>query len=696
MGLAVEDRLLLKCCRVKMGEEAIRTASDLLEQNLDWDYILEASIRHGVSPLLHHGLEQIAERTPIEGLVPAGICEELRELHLGNRARNRRLYRVIEEIAAAFEQAGIALMGLKDIQLARELYPDMGLRPMGDLDLLIQHQDYDRAAACLAALGFVPLPSSDIPFIRKYAWAHNFQRPADDVWVDLQWNVLQIEWDAYGEGSFDFEIDRMWRGARQMSIGDAEILVPGLEDMLFHLCLHLEGHRYAELILFCDIVEFVKHYGHRLDWAYLLHITKLYRVEPSIYYVLLLAQKLFDIDLPASLWQELEPGYHKASVFEALFGNLAPLHLSLDETRQAALPPACIMADLEATVRLQATAAMQLYTEIDQIASDFADQGGRLLILDGAPSERIFADPLLTPFEEIRLFVLGPDLPCLQQILSDRGFEAGGDAASETYHKCREIISRDPALAGRPAALRLQATVATALDGQLEAGNDGGRSKKEIALRLLKARLAGRRGHDGEIPAPLAIVALSPEDLLVYLAARLGTKEQDRLFGLSRLLEFFRRYSGTLDWQRVEHTSRQYGLCGAVGQGLSIVQGLVCDGRLPPAIPGLAGSNAEPRILKLARYGPASLGLYTDLKPAFLYLLSLLAVEGWQAKARYLLRSLAGQRGRRLLLPRLLLKTVAGLVSRMRPTQRQTITDMAYWVESRAPSQMGHRDDQST
>jgi hypothetical protein len=609
-----------------------------------------------------------------------------------NRARNRRLYRVIEEIAAAFEQAGIALMGLKDIQLAREVYPDMGLRPMGDLDLLIHRRDYDRAAACLAALGFVPLPSSDIPFTRKYAWAHNFQRPADDVWVDLQWNVLQIEWDAYGEGNFDFEIERMWRGARQMSIGDAEILVPGLEDMLFHLCLHLEGHRYAELILFCDIVEFVEQYEAGLDWSYLVGICKKYGVESSLYYVLFLANRLFKIDLPLVLLQELEPAYHKASIFEALFGNLTSLHVSLDETRQAAFPPEEVMAGFEATVRLQAAAAMQLYAEIDQIASGFIGRGGRFLGLDGTASERIFADPLLKPFEEIRLLVLSQDLPGLRQILAEQGFVGRNDAVSETYRKSLPIISRDPALAGRPAELGLQATVATALDDLIEAGNAGGRTKKEIALRLLRARVAGRRGDDGEIPARLSIVALSPEDLLVYLAARLGSQEQDRLFGLSRVLEFLRLYDGPIDWPQVKRISRQHGLSGAVDDALSIAGGVLDDGRVPAPTPGLAGSNAEPRILKLARYGPDALGLHTDLKAAFFYSLSLLAIEGTRAKAGYLLQSVAGQRGRRLLLPRLLLKTAAGLASHLGPGQRQTITGMAYWIEAGPQARNGPED----
>lgn len=218
MGFAPEDRLIIRCSRVSMSAEAVVEASRLLAQSLDWEYILETSIRHGVSPLFYQGLNQMSKTMALENLIPSSIYQQLQNLYHGNQLRNQRLYRVLQEIVGAFKQAGIQVMGLKDIQLAREVYPDIGLRPMGDLDLLIHQQDYNRSAECMRSLGFVPLPSPEIPYTLKYSWAHYWQRPTDNVWVDLQWNVLQLEWDVYEEGSLNFEIDRMWRGAVEMGI----------------------------------------------------------------------------------------------------------------------------------------------------------------------------------------------------------------------------------------------------------------------------------------------------------------------------------------------------------------------------------------------------------------------------------------------------------------------------------------------
>lgn len=689
MGFASEDRLLIQCSRVKMDDEALVLASNMLQEDLNWDYTLEASIRHAVSPLFYHGLKQVMEIADIDHLVPARIMEQLQKLYLSNQSRNRRLYRIIGDISKAFEEAGIRCMGLKDVQLAWEVYPDIGLRPMGDIDILIHRQEYEKAAMCMADLGFVPLPNPDIPYTLKYAWAHHFHRPTDNVWVDLQWNVLQIEWDTYQEGNFDFEIDRMWRGANFMMMDDYEVLVPKPEDMLFHLCLHLEGHRYAELVLFCDIVELLRHYDGQLDWQYFVEITKRYKVESSVYYVLFLIEHLFKTILPPSLLQELEPPYFKASIFEALFGNLTTLHLSLDETRQAAFPPDEVMADFEATVRQQATSAMQLYKEIDQIASAFVDQGGCPIILDGTFSERIFPDPLLRSFEEIRFFVLRQDLPRMRQVLSNRGFRAEDVQGSEIYKKGWEITSEDPALADQRTRMLLQVNLAEELDCLFESNESENRSKKNVAQTLVKARLAGHKGIHGDIPVRLRVMALSPEDILVYFSGRLGNRQWNRLFGLNDLLEFFRCHSGPIDWQQVTSKSQRYGISSAVGEGLLIASELLDDDQLPPAVlTGLAGSASRPRVLEWARYGPASLENYTNFKSPFFFLLSFLSVDGVKAKSRYLLGSLWGRRGNKPALPGLIIEIATGMM-RLLQRKQHMITEYAYWVEPEVALEIG-------
>ena len=116
-----------------------------------------------------------------------------------------------------------------------------------------------------------------------------------------------MEWDVYDEANFNFEIERMWRGARPLCINDYEILVPRPEDMLFHLCMHLEGHHYCEMVLFCDIAELLRHYDGVLDWGYVVSITQTYQGASSMYYAPLMVKELFGAAVPESVLRQITP-----------------------------------------------------------------------------------------------------------------------------------------------------------------------------------------------------------------------------------------------------------------------------------------------------------------------------------------------------------------------------------------------------
>lgn len=681
MSFAREDQLLIHCSRVNMDEETLAAAANLLCQQLDWAYIVEASIRHGVSPLFYHGLQQVVQPLQLTGTVPAQHMEELRKLHRGSQTRNERLFRTIDEVANALQQAGIPALGLKDVQLAKEVYPEVGLRTMGDIDILIHQLDYAKASACLQALGFIPLPGADIPYTMKYAWGQHFRRPSDEVWIDLQWNVMQIEWDCYQEGSFDFEIDRMWQGAYPMQLAQGQLWAPGPEDMLFHLCMHLEGHTYAELILFCDIVELLRVYGARFDWRYFSEITRKYKVESSIYYVLLLVKQLFGLELPLHLLEELEPAYFKANNFAPLYGNLTKLHLALDDIRRSSPASARLMHQFERIVRTQAATAMELYKAVNRLAMTFSERGGAFLIVQGAISEKIFPDPALRSFEPLQLLILQTDLSEWQQVLANSGFAPTTRMNSSSVRKAWEFNSRDPLLAGQPIKLALQVSVKRQLAELLRPDAAKSISKKDVALRSLRAKLFGRTHETGEPPIEIEVVALAPEELLVYLCLTTSRAIDQRLFSLCTLLEFFQGYRGPLDWPQIEMLARRYNVYPEVCQALAIVEQVIEGDSRQQAIRHFPGcAETQPRVLEWARYGPSLLVRYTELKRTYYYLLGLLLEERPNEKFAYLRNSLVSQQDKKAILPSLLKELFANAFNLLKKPVSNA-TEFAYWVE---------------
>src|SRR5439155_8542421 len=122
MSFAPEDRLVLRCARIDPSERALGEARALLAGPLDWDYVVESAVRHGVAPLVHRTLARLEP----PATVPAA---ELAQLAAVSERRSVRLFGVVTEIVAALAAAGVRTLGLKDLGLALEVYPEPGLRP---------------------------------------------------------------------------------------------------------------------------------------------------------------------------------------------------------------------------------------------------------------------------------------------------------------------------------------------------------------------------------------------------------------------------------------------------------------------------------------------------------------------------------------------------------------------------------------
>jgi putative nucleotidyltransferase-like protein len=682
LSFCPEDRLLLACTGAPFRPDGAEHVREHVHVELHWDYVLETSIRHVVSPLVHAGLATALEPDELAALVPTHVRNELRNLHDMTRARSRRLYGALAEIGRQFGRVGVEALALKEIPLALEAFPDLALRPMGDVDLLIRPGDYDRAAAALGTLGYEPLPQAEIPFTLKYACAHHFRRAADEVWVDLQWNLAEREFDVYGEGNFTFDPETMWEGATALALGpDAVFAAPRPEPMLLHLCLHAEGHGYGELVLFADIAALL--HRETIDWAAVAELARRYDAQASLYYVLLHAQRLLGAAVPEDALRELEPVYVDGPMANAIFGNLTQLHLALDDVRVLARPPTSTAAAMEEVAREQAVGAMKLSGELDRVLRRFKDRGGSVVIATGAPSERIYPDARLAPFGPLTIVVLGEDLARLRESLIDEGYEDAEAGDQTQSHKRVPIESRDPVLRHRLVDLELEWTFAGDWERSDVLEGTTSRSKKDTALALVRSPWQ-TGGDRAPLRATVRVLALEPADALALLAARLGAREEDRLFSLWTVAELLRTAPSDLadlDPEEFRTAVARSALVTEICDGLAIAEELVAGG-LTAAKGALGCSPRAPRVLKWARYGPGSLIRRTGFKRAFFALYSFKSIASRREQASYLRRAVAGGEGHRPFAHSLLIELAQGGAAAFRASPAGS-RELAVWIEPR-------------
>ncbi len=687
-NLGAEEQLILCASRVAVTEDERRHIVDLVRAPLDWDYLVTVATRHAVAPLLHHGLETALGpgTAEAEGETEAERTlrtarDELGKLRSAAGARVDHVYAQLSTIAASFGDAGVETIALKDLTLAREVYPDPSLRPIGDIDLLVRHEHYERAGECLVELGFAPVLEGAGRYARKYSVGRHFRRAADELWVDLQWNVAQREWDLHGDGAFTYDVERMWRRARRLELGTEHgscVLAPSDEDMLFHLCLHAEGHTFGELILLCDIAELLRTRATSLDWDELLDLTRSHGASSPVYYTLHLTERLLGVGAPDQMLAELEPAYFQGSLFGPLFSNLGPLHESLDHIDRAAKPPEQAMARFETLVRSQAVQAMRVAAELDGVASSFRAQGGHLIAFAAERSPRVFPDDQLAPFGAIEAVVLDTDADLMGDVLRTLGYEHLGPSAG-LVKQCA-ISARDPALADQAVALAVHVDVVSDL-GELTLPT--AQSKSRRASETVSARLRRDSHRRAEPEARVTIRALAAEELLVWCIVS-AASGKDRLFGLCGLVGPLQQLSSRVDWNRFGQVIRASGVDACATASLTHVGALLeADARSMFAERfSLADDTSEPRLFEWARYGSEEMQRHRDLRAPFFFLLALLSAQTAREKAGYVWRSFFRRPSDEASLPNLLLKTARGVLCAP-SAARSGALDTVYWLGNR-------------
>lgn len=117
--------------------------------------------RHSLITLCYDGAVRcgVPKTEPVMQKLFLGYCKAL-QISEGQM-------RQVEKLCKAFDENGIDYMPLKGSNM-KHLYPAPELRAMGDADILIRVEQYDRIAPLIHSMGYVPVVESD----HELNWKH--------------------------------------------------------------------------------------------------------------------------------------------------------------------------------------------------------------------------------------------------------------------------------------------------------------------------------------------------------------------------------------------------------------------------------------------------------------------------------------------------------------------------------------------
>ncbi|EGJ30463.1 MULTISPECIES: nucleotidyltransferase family protein [Moorena] len=305
-----EAKLLLCCARTKLDPDLVDQIQLLVQQDLDWLWIVGMAQQQKVLPLLVRNLSYL-ECTQIPSDLWQYMQAKVRSITLYNLSLTRTLVKLLPQL----EARGIAAIPYKGPTLAAAAYGDLALREFVDLDLLVSEQDFESIKEVLRTLGY-HLGSF------SFSWSQNYVHEGTLVNLDVHRNLTQ----PYFPFRLDFKA--LWQDKQPIQLMDQTVEHLAWEDLLVVLCVQVAKdahHHQKELSKVCDIAEVIRAYPN-LDWEKVLARATAWGGKRLLLFGLCLTHDLLATPLPPFIWQKI-----KSDLVVRVYAKLVGRHILSEE-----------------------------------------------------------------------------------------------------------------------------------------------------------------------------------------------------------------------------------------------------------------------------------------------------------------------------------------------------------------------------
>jgi hypothetical protein len=230
--------------------------------------------------------------------------------YYNSAAYNQLLFQEIGRFFSCLNREGIQAVLLKGAALAMSTYPDAALRPMGDVDMLVNSQVLEAVSTLIESLDY----KKAIPELRgervldQQAFNHEvklYGGPQDCILVELHWNLVGGDADRRSPALAWF------RQETQPFVSPEGVqvnLFSPTANLLYqsaHLMLQ-HGEYRSSLLWFYDLHLLVNKFGDVIDWDAVPEICARFHWADAVIPALKGAQIRFGTELPEEIFERLE------------------------------------------------------------------------------------------------------------------------------------------------------------------------------------------------------------------------------------------------------------------------------------------------------------------------------------------------------------------------------------------------------
>lgn len=296
MTLSSEDKLILSSIKINPSVTELELIDCLILAVTDWDYLTKTIIDRGVAPLLFKKLTLLTNSSQI----PDIVLSKLQHTYYITISRGTILLNYFQSIADAFSKQSISIVALKGVYLSENLYHDIGLRQFSDIDLLVHEEDGEKCLIILERMGFRATGAIKLSkFVNaQFDIVHYTPMVLNGVSIEIH-----IKLHRKGE-KYNLITSEVWKNAVPVTINKQNVLALNSNDLLIHLCVHLDKHFQGGKVQFTclsDITNMLNENEARFDWEAFTASNQLYMSEEVVFKYLVLVNKYMNAPVPADV-----------------------------------------------------------------------------------------------------------------------------------------------------------------------------------------------------------------------------------------------------------------------------------------------------------------------------------------------------------------------------------------------------------
>lgn len=279
-----EHKILACAGQLKPDERQLQKIRGYMSTVIDANHLIDLAVKEGMAGFLYRCLQK------------AGLLETLNPHHKQRLyttyyltiRHNLKLIHALNEILKPLVQKQVRVILMQGISLLQQIYRDIGLRPMNDIDFWVLPKQYTDLVDCLVSQGF----EKNAIYPDTYC--------KGEVVLDIHTHILGGDRIRSRDLLIDLDQEEIFQNARLITVENTAALCLNASDQFLYLSLHALKHNLERLIWLVDIKCLVADWA-PADWKALVTRAEQIGQQNTLMYMLHLLTQIFKPRLPAEI-----------------------------------------------------------------------------------------------------------------------------------------------------------------------------------------------------------------------------------------------------------------------------------------------------------------------------------------------------------------------------------------------------------